>query len=272
VSEDSTDRRLEQLVREVLERPDEFALLCDLDGTLAPIVERPEQAEIPQATLVALDGAARKIGLCAVVTGRPAAEARKMTGLDMVLYAGNHGLELLEPGEEVATADPLLAGHEDDAHDFLTTLDVGRMEALGIRSEDKGPIVALHWRGSEQTEELNEWIERVEDDARKAGLQPRSGRMVLELRPDVAVDKGVAVTGILTARPEIESAIFVGDDLTDLDAFEALDGLVASQRLDSATKVAVLSSETSDLGLGEHADIRLSGPLEVANLIARIGG
>lgn len=96
--------------------------------------------------------------------------------------------------------------------------------------------------------------------------------MVLELRPDVAVDKGVAVTGILTARPEIESAIFVGDDLTDLDAFEALDGLVASQRLDSATKVAVLSSETSDLGLGEHADLRLSGPLEVANLIARIGG
>jgi len=272
VSEDSTDRRLEGLVREVLERPDEFALLCDLDGTLAPIVERPEQVEIPLATLAALDGAARKIGLCAVVTGRPAAEARRLTGLDTVLYAGNHGLELLEPGEEVAVPDPLLAGHEDDAHAFLATLDVGKMEVLGIRSEDKGPIVALHWRGSERTEALNEWIEQVGDDARTAGLQPRSGRMVLELRPDVAVDKGVAVKGMLTARPEIESAIFIGDDLTDLDAFEALDGLVASQKLGSATKVAVLSAETSDLGLGEHADLRLSGPLEVADLSARIGG
>jgi trehalose 6-phosphate phosphatase len=96
--------------------------------------------------------------------------------------------------------------------------------------------------------------------------------MVLELRPDVAVDKGVAVTALLTARPVIESAIFIGDDLTDLDAFEALDGLVASQKLGSATKVAVLSGETSDLGLAERADIELSGPGEVADLIVRIGG
>lgn len=272
MSEDSTDRRLEELSREVLERPDEFALLCDFDGTLAPIVERPEQVEVPPIAVEALAVAAERLGLCAVVTGRPALEARRLTGLDTVLYAGNHGLELLVPGQELATADPLLAGHEDDAHDFLATLDVEKMEVLGIRSEDKGPIVALHWRGSEPTEELNEWIERVGNDARAAGLRPRSGRMVLELRPDVAVDKGVAVTGLLTARPGIESAIFIGDDLTDLDAFDALDGLLSSQRLDTATKVAVLSGETSNLGLAERADIKLSGPGEVADLIVRIGG
>ncbi len=272
MSEDSTDQRLDRLSREVLERPEEFALLCDLDGTLAPIVERPDQVEIPSITVGALGAAAERIGLCAVVTGRPAIEARRLIGLETILYAGNHGLELLEPGQETVIADPLLGGREDDAGEFVAGLDAAEMELLGIRIEDKGPIVALHWRGSEETKDLSEWVERVRADASAAGLRPRSGRMVLELRPDVAVDKGVAVTGLLTARPGIKSAIFIGDDLTDLDAFDALEGLVSSRRLDTATKVAVLSNETSGLGLAERADIKLSGPIEVAGLIARIGG
>ncbi len=270
MSEASTDPKIEGLIAEVQSRPGEFALFCDLDGTLAPIVERPEQVEISASARDALVNAAENLGLCAVVTGRPALEARQLVGLDTISYAGNHGIELLQAGSDQVRAHPLLTGHEGDAAAFLDSVQLTELQDLGIRIEDKGAIVALHWRGNQTSGELEHLIQQISDRAKANGLEPRGGRMVLELRPGVAIDKGVAVTELLEGAAGITSAIFFGDDLTDLDAFAALDQLVAASQLKTATKVAVLSSETSDLGLTDNADICLEGPAEVADLIREI--
>ena len=272
MSEASVEPVLQELLAEVHSRHAEFALFCDLDGTLAPIVERPELVEIPAATCSALAAAAKNLGLCAVVTGRPALEAQRLVGLDTISYAGNHGLEVLHTGSDQVQLHPRLAGREGDALEFLDSLEPEELEDLDVRIERKGAIVALHWRGTRKGDQVEDLIERISDSAKAGGLEPRRGRMVLELRPDVAIDKGVAVTELLEAAPEIDSAIFVGDDLTDLDAFAALDRLVSSGRLVSASKVAVVSSETSDLDLEENADICLKNSAEVADLIRGIGG
>ena len=271
MSGEPRQRQVEELLSQVNLRPGSFALFCDLDGTLASIVERPDQVEVPAQTRAAIDSAARTLGLCAIVTGRPASEARELIGVESITIAGNHGLEILEGGREEVRPHPLLAGREDEASGFLDSLDHEQLERLGIRVEDKGAIIALHWRGAEESEELAEEIERIASHAREAGLDPRGGRKVLELRPRIALDKGVAVTELLDSRPEIDSAIFIGDDATDLDAFGALDRLASEGRISSSHKIAVVSEEPSDLGLSKSADICLTGPGEVTEMIARIG-
>ena len=271
MSEVPGEQELSALVAEIRRRPKEFALFCDLDGTLAPIVARPEEVEVPEVTRNAIDEAARRLGLCAIVTGRPAREARELIGVDSVVVAGNHGLELLEADSGEITTHELLAGHENEASEFLDSLDREELDRVGIRIEDKGAIIALHWRGAEDSRDLREAIERTASRAREVGLDPRGGRMVLELRPRVAIDKGVAVAGLIDSRPDIDSAVFIGDDSTDLDAFDALDLLAARGRLSLASKIAVVSEETAGLDLSDRADISLSGPAEVADLIARMG-
>ena len=251
------------------EDPHRTALFCDLDGTLAPIVDRPEDVQVPETTLEAVTRAADRLALCAIVTGRPALEARRLIGLDSISYAGNHGIELIARGEEGVQIDPLLAGHEDDARAFIVSLDKRELEEAGLRLEDKGPIVAIHWRGSEAAGR-EAMVERIVADAEAAGLIAHRGRMVLEIRPAVAIDKGMAVKRLLEGSPETTSAIFIGDDRTDLDAFSALDELVSSGDLSSALKVAVTSAETSDLDLGRRADLCLTDTAEVARFIERI--
>src|SRR6478609_4318496 len=96
----------------LLTDPGSAAVLSDLDGTLAPIVARPELVEVPVRAREALERIASRFGLCAIVTGRRPEEARRIVGLDGIAYAGNHGFELLAPGAESAIASPQLAGWE----------------------------------------------------------------------------------------------------------------------------------------------------------------
>lgn len=271
MSEEPRQKQVDELLSQVILRPKGFALFCDLDGTLAPIVESPDQVKVSAQTRGAIDSASRILGICAIVTGRPARQARDLIGVESITIAGNHGLETLESGGEEIRSHPLLADREDEASGFVESLDLDKLGTLGIRIEDKGPIVALHWRGAHESEELTQEIEQIASRAREARLDPRGGRKVLELRPRIALDKGVAVTELLESRPEVDSAIFIGDDATDLDAFDALDRLAAEGRISSLFKIAVVSDETSDLDLSRSADICLSGPDEVTKLIAGLG-
>ena len=134
------------------EAPERAAVLTDVDGTLAPIVPRPEQAAVPPRAREVLRRLSERYGLVACISGRRAEEARRLVGVDGIAYAGNHGLELLRPGEGSPRLDPALAGNESATADFLAALDPGSLSAAGLRVEDKGPIQALHWRGSETDE------------------------------------------------------------------------------------------------------------------------
>jgi trehalose 6-phosphate phosphatase len=245
--------RLEPLRRE----PRRAAVLTDVDGTLAPIVERADDAAVPAPAREALAALAERSALVGCISGRRALEARRLVGLDTLAYAGNHGLELLLPGEETPLPDPSIAGRETEAMEFLAAVDGERLEAVGLRQEDKGPIQALHWRGAEDEARAQSCAREIANEAGRAGLEPRWGRKVLELRPAGGGGKDGAVASLL-ADAGLDRATYAGDDRTDLDAFRRLRQLQEEGRLSAAVCVGVLSAE-APAELAEESDVTVSG-------------
>lgn len=244
--------RLAPLRRE----PERAAILTDVDGTLAPIVERAEDAAVPAAAREALAALSERYALVGCISGRRAEEARRLVGLDSLAYAGNHGLELLLPGADAVQPDPSVAGRETEATEFLAGLDGERL-AVGLRQEDKGPIQALHWRGSADEAAAETRAREIAIEAGKAGLEPRWGRKVLELRPVGGGGKDGAVASLL-ADERLDRATYAGDDRTDLDAFRRLRELQEEGQLSAAVCVGVLSPE-APAELAEESDITVGG-------------
>jgi trehalose-phosphatase len=239
------------------EEPARAAILTDVDGTLAPIVERAEEAAVPAAAREALAALSERYALVGCVSGRRAEEARRLVGLDSLAYAGNHGLELLLPGEEAVRPDPSVAGREQEAAEFLTGVDGKRLEATGLRQENKGPIQALHWRGAPDEAAAESLAHEISIEAGKVGLEPRWGRKVLELRPLGGGGKDGAVASLL-ADERLDRATYAGDDRTDLDAFRRLRQLQEEGRLSAAVCVGVLSAE-GPAELTEECDLTVEG-------------
>jgi trehalose 6-phosphate phosphatase len=232
------------VLKPLTENPERAGIFLDVDGTLAPIVERSEDARVPPETRRALERLPGRYGCVACVSGRTAAEARRLVGVDTITYAGSHGAELLEPGAEKPTVPDDFAEWAPRVREFVSSRDLGE-----LRIEQKGAIVALHWRGVEGEESRAEAIGR---DAEEAGLAVHWGRKVLEIRPPVEVNKGQAVSELIR-RHDLQAALFAGDDATDLDGFDALDALP------TAVRVGVRSSE-GPAAIVERADLVVDGP------------
>jgi trehalose-phosphatase len=260
---------IEALVEPLRAAPASAAVLSDLDGTLAPIVSEPSAVAVPGEARDLLGRLARGYALVACVTGRRALDARRIVGSDAIVYAGNHGLELLEPGRAEPTVAAGVAEQAAAAREFVDALDPDELAAAGLAVEDKGPIQALHWREARDGARAAARAERVADEARGAGLRPRRGRKVLEIRPSLPIDKGTAVAGLLAGRG-VERALFGGDDRTDLDAFAALDELRRAGRLRAAVRIGIASDE-APADLVERCDAVVEGTdgfLEVLRLLA----
>jgi trehalose-phosphatase len=249
--------------------PGATAILTDVDGTLAPIAERAEEAAVPAATRAALERLSERYALVGCVSGRQAEEARQLVGLNGISYAGNHGLELLLPGDEAPRPDPSLQGREGEASEFLAGLDGAELDGTGLRREDKGPIQALHWRGAKDETAAEARAHEIAATAGRAGLELRWGRKVLELRPVGGGGKDAAVAALLAAEG-IEHAVYAGDDRTDLDAFRRMRELTEEGELTTALCVGILSPE-GPAELAEEADLALDGPeqwLEILEALA----
>ena len=234
------------------------AILCDIDGTLAPIVDDPEAAEVPPAAREVLADLARRYRLVACVSGRRASAARRMVGVDALTYAGNHGLELLGPGDLRPRLDPELGHRGSAAAGFVARLDWDRLGADGMRLEDKGPIQAIHWRGATNPGAAAERAREVALLAEEEGLVAHFGRMVLEVRPLASVHKGIAARR-LVQEAGVANAMFGGDDRTDLDAFDALRELKGAGELEHGICVGVASAEAPP-EIQHRADIVVAGP------------
>jgi trehalose 6-phosphate phosphatase len=198
--------------------PSRAALLLDVDGVLAPIVDRPEDARVPEATRAELRRLAGRYALVACVTGRPAEVARTIVGVPELTVVGEHGLEL----------EPAAADWAPRIHAFARTVD--------WPAEDKPLSVAFHFRTAPDPEAARVQLAEAKARADGAGFRTRWGRMVLEVLPPLDVSKGTAVRRLLE-RSGLRRALYAGDDTTDLDGFAALDGL------DLAVRVAVASRE-----------------------------
>lgn len=238
--------------------PGHAAILLDIDGTLAPIVDDPEQALVPEPTRAVLRSLASRYRLVACISGRRASAARRIVGVDDITYLGNHGLERLDPGEVEPSLDPALGHRGAAAAGFVARLDSRRLDSCGLRLEDKGPIQAIHWRAAPDLQLAEGRAREVAELAVEQGLHPHFGRMVLELRPVTEVHKGTAARAVI-AESGISAALFGGDDTTDLDAFTALRELAAEGELEHAVCVAVASEEAPG-ELQRRADVVVDGP------------
>jgi trehalose 6-phosphate phosphatase len=259
--------RFASLIAPLRERPERSAVLTDVDGTIAPIEKDPSAAGVPEETRTLLRALAKRYALVGCLSGRRALDARRVVGLDELAYSGNHGYELLLPGDTEPRADPSLEGHEADAPRFVGGLDREELEQSGIRIEDKGAIVALHWRGAPNEAAAESLAQEIAGEAESEGLVAHRGRKVLEIRPNVAIDKGVAVAALIpahsaatdTSAGSIDHALYGGDDRTDVDAFTALRTLQEDGELETAVCIAVASDE-SPPEVSESADLTVPGP------------
>jgi trehalose 6-phosphate phosphatase len=225
---------VEDLLRRFVEDPQRAAVLLDVDGVLAPIVLRPEDAQVPEETRAEVERLAGKYSLVACVRGRPSDDAERIVGAPDVVYVGSHGLELAPAAEHWRSR----------LHQFGQSVD--------WPVEDKGLTVSFHYRGVDDEDAAHAKLERVAERARAEGLLARFGRKVLELRPPIEADKGTAVQALLIDRG-LNRALYAGDDTTDLDGFRGLDGL------ELGVRVAVASPEGPP-ELREAADVIVDGP------------
>jgi trehalose 6-phosphate phosphatase len=250
--------------------PVRTAILTDIDGTLAPIVERPELAAVPARTRELLQALNRRYALVGCISGRRALEARRLVGVEEIAYAGNHGLELLMPGEAEPQLDPALTGAERLAADFIAGFDDEDLTAAGFRLEDKGPIQSLHWRGADDERAAEARAHEIAAAAGRAELEPRWGRKVLELRPLGGGGKDTAVAALLGGE-DIVAAVFAGDDRTDLDAFRRLRELRQEGQLEAVLCVGVISPEAPP-EMAEECDLAVDGPDGWVNLLEELAG
>ncbi|MEA2194519.1 MAG: trehalose 6-phosphate phosphatase, partial [Solirubrobacteraceae bacterium] len=245
--------------------PARAAILLDIDGTLAPIVRHADDAAVPEPTRAQLIAVAKRYAVVGCISGRRSTTARQMVGIGSIAYAGNHGSELLPPGSTDVEIDPELAAHEPKVRDFAAAVYTTEVQRLRVRSEDKQAIAGFHWRGAPDEDAAEQAVKAIAEQAQEAGLAIHWGRKVLEVRPPVEIHKGRGVQRLLEGH-DLAAGLYVGDDMTDLDAFAGLRGLVKEGRLGAAICVGVRSDETP-AQLEEGADLLVDGPAGVVELL-----
>jgi trehalose 6-phosphate phosphatase len=236
--------------------PAESAILLDVDGTLAPIVPHPDLSAVPDQTLRLLEDIASRYALVACVSGRAPRDVRRLVPIPAIRIAGNHGLELLD-GDQVLI--------EEEAVPWLLAIravaEAVEPIAAGVGGwvEDKGATLSIHIRESDDPDAARAVLEaQAVPEILAAGLAWRWGRLALEARPPIPIDKGTAVRRLLDRHPEVRRSLYAGDDLTDLDALIAVD-----------VRVVVQSAETPP-ELLPVADILVDGPAGLVEVLERL--
>ena len=244
--------------------------MCDVDGTLAPIVRRADEARVSEETSLLLGRLARRYGLVACISGRSASDARRLVGVGGIAYAGSHGAELLLPGQTRVEVVPAFATWADRVRAFALGKDSAKLRMMRVRIEDKGPIVAFHWRGARDEADALAAVEAIAAEAESAGLWTHWGRKVLEIRPPVQIGKGQATRELLKRAP-VRTAMFGGDDATDLDVFDTLGELRSEGVLEAAVCIGVRSDE-GPAAIVERADLVVDGTEGFAQVLEVLAG
>jgi len=204
-------------------------LLSDYDGTLTPIVSRPEEAILSPEVREKLHALAQKpTSSVGIISGRSLSEIKAMVGIDGIYYAGNHGLEIEGPGLRFLSqpAELAQATIKDLAYQLSAALD----SIAGVIVEDKGLSLSVHYRLVKQSEEhvVAEIFRRVTSPLLNEGkVRVTSGKKVWEVRPPIDWHKGKAVAAItreIKALLKLEHllTLYMGDDTTDEDAFKVM--------------------------------------------------
>jgi len=247
---------LQRMLAPWLARRATVALFLDYDGTLTPIAARPEDAQLSDAARQTLDQAARTPNLdIVIVSGRALADVQQRVGVPGLTYVGNHGFEIEGPG--ISFRHPELERWRAALEAAASELEA--LAASGATIERKGASVAVHVRTVPEGERRR--LERqAEAVLRRRRLRVTPGKGLVEGRPPVPWDKGHAVLHVLVHRHGADwlsrvSAVYVGDDRTDEDAFRSLEGIGRSIRVGPS------------VGGASYADYRLPDPEAVLVLL-----
>jgi trehalose 6-phosphate phosphatase len=235
--------------------------VTDLDGTLSPIVDRPDAARLAPGAADVLADMAGGLAIVAVVTGRSAAAARGILGRlgRELLIVGNHGLEWLPPGadEPESSADePQIRASLSAGLNQIPLLD-------GVTVEDKGLSATLHYRGARDAEATRAQLLAALRQV-PAGLEVREGRRSVELRPTGYGDKGHALARI-AERYRLRGLLVAGDDVTDIDMFRAAD--VLRGRGLAILAVAVAGGSEVPRDVADAADATVASPDSLIELL-----
>lgn len=217
-------------VHPLIKEAEHVLLLSDYDGTLTPIVERPEMANLPEETRRLLRTLAKNprytVG---IISGRALADLKSKVALEGIVYAGNHGLEI--EGFGSSYFDPVA----EEVRPFLQLLgNVLASTLRGIRGvfvENKGLTLSVHYRTVDETEQdaVAGALKKVTEPLHTTGrIRVTQGKKVYEIRPPVDWDKGKAITWLLEKCRQVKRKsrvlpIYLGDDLTDEDGFKAIE-------------------------------------------------
>ena len=230
-------------------------LVVDFDGTMSPIVERPETARPVAGAVDALNALAARGVEVAVLSGRPISFLQQaLVGLsERVRLIGHSGLERLTNGTVMV---------EPEAESWLPAVRAAHRQAVELADdrlviEDKRLSFSIHYRGAADLEDA---ARSLADRVGTGGLSPERGKMHVEIRPPVSIDKGTALRTIVAEATDW--ALYAGDDVVDVPAFAALRSISAG----SAFCVAVGTAE-SPSALLDAADLVVSGPREMVELV-----
>jgi trehalose 6-phosphate phosphatase len=240
--------------------PRQTALLVDFDGSLAPIVDRAEDARPLPAAIAVLERLATRLRRVGVVSGRPVGYLVTHLPLPDAVYVGLYGMEQVVNGQRMVDprVEPYLDGVARAVDELRTRLPANLIEPKS------GVSVTVHWRPEpERAEEIRAIASVL---ARRYGLAQLRTRMAVELRPPVPVDKGDAVRTLIAG---CRTGAFAGDDTGDLPAFSSLTDAVRAGTLERAVRIGVTSSEAPP-ELAAAVDILVDGPGGLVALLERV--
>lgn len=255
---------IQEALAPLLADPGASAVFLDLDGTLAPIMPRPNDVAVTPEISRMIRKLAHAYLAVTVVSGRPATGAKRIVGNAELAYIGNHGFETMLPGHAVVVCE--------EAQEYIPKIRElveycrkdEELAEMGIWLEDKTATMSFHFRRSSDPDQSAAFIrDKFFPRIKELGLAVSAGRKVIEVRPPVPVNKGVAV-GQLLDRLDCRQAIYIGDDTTDVDALKEL--RKRKRRKNTVmVGVGVISSEMPS-DLAKNSDLlvdRISG-VEVA--------
>jgi alpha,alpha-trehalose-phosphate synthase [UDP-forming]/trehalose-phosphatase len=216
-----------QVCRYLFEHLEEFPennilLFLDYDGTLTPIVDSPDKAVLSKKMRSLIAKLSESIPI-AIISGRSIHDIIKLVDLDKLIYAGNHGAEIWESGELIVGQQ--LSDRKKTLKKIIKELKMSLSFLKGIVIEDKGITASIHYRmvaKRDQGTAFNIFWEiagRYEDR-----FLIRSGKKVFEIRPRGVWNKGDAVKWIWERFGRDKIPVYIGDDTTDEDAFNAIKG------------------------------------------------
>lgn len=244
-------------------------LFSDFDGTLSSIAPTPHEAVFYEGARDALDRAARCADVAGIITGRAVDDVLDRVDVPDLLIVGNHGLEWFDQGHRVDDE----AGLDAEAG-IKRTLERTRerlqsvVDIDGMLFEDKRLSASIHYRNVADPVAVGlQLLPIVEEEASINGLRVSGGKMLVELRPMAMVSKGTALEEIVRTR-ELGSAIFFGDDVTDVDGFRALHRIREEGRVHTVA-VAIRSPDVHPDVIAE-ADFVLDGVPDMVVVLHRI--